>query len=259
MVSYAANVVALDDFDGNFDIVEVNASSGERTPLIAGPDDELWPVAVYPRYSFGIFKSRLDEANGASQIFNDEEHRGNAQVTILDMPLLSSLIFQNTRTGRMLPGIGQTLQGVWESLPPTGAKSFADADSAFVKTDDYGQVYVRRRRLGAPTVWKDGSASMLLRGGVPITLEVVAQLAGDSGPVSHFQREEMQFYPGEVVRQGFRRDLFDGLCGGCHGSVSGLEDDVAVNPDILTQASDVIARSKAPEDLTIIAGPDTGP
>ncbi len=57
----------------------------------------------------------------------------------------------------------------------------------------------------------------------------------------------MQFYPGEVVRQGFRKDLFNGMCAGCHGSVSGKENDIAVNPDILTQASDVIARSKAPQ------------
>jgi hypothetical protein len=100
---------------------------------------------------------------------------------------------------------------------------------------------------------------MRIRGGAPITLEVLAELAGEPEPIAHFQREEMQFYPGEVVRQGFRRDLFDGLCGGCHGSVSGKENEIAVNPDILTQASSVIARGQAPTDLSGAVGADTGP
>jgi hypothetical protein len=63
------------------------------------------------------------------------------------------------------------------------------------------------------------------------------QLDGDSEPTLHHQREAMQFYPGEIARQSFKRRLFNGMCGSCHGSVSGLENDVATNPDILTRAS----------------------
>lgn len=259
LVSYAANVVALEDFSGNFDIVLVDTATGQRTPLIGGPQDELWPAAVYPRFSPGIFKSRLDEANGAAQIVDSAAQRGVSDVLILDSGLFSSLVFQNTRTGRRLPGAGQVIRGVWESLPPVGAKSFGDVDPAFLTSDDYGQLYVRRRLLGVPEMYEDGSAAMRIRGGTPILLELVTQLAGDDGPVPHFQREEMQFYPGEVVRQGFRRDLFDGLCGGCHGSVSGMENEVAVNPDILTQASDVMARGQAPTDLSDAVGRDEGP
>lgn len=259
LVSYAANVVALDSFDGNFDIVAVNVTSGERTPLLGTAEDELWPVAIYPRFSPSIFRSRLDEVNGATQIVDDAEHREVSEITFIDSGLLSSLLFQNTRSGRIMPSTPSVLRGVWESLPPDGAKSFAEADPAFVANDDFGQVYVRRRLLGAPETYEDGSAAMRIRGGTPIVLEVLAQLAGDSAPVSHFQREEMQFYPGEVVRQGFRRELFDGLCGGCHGSVSGMENEVAVNPDILTQASDVIARGKPATDLSGAVGEDVGP
>jgi WD40-like Beta Propeller Repeat len=258
LVSYAANVVALDNFSGNFDVVMVDARTGARTPLIGSPEDEVWPVAVYARHSIGVFKSRLDEANGATQIVDDAEHRGLSQVTFLDVNLLSSLIFQNTRTGRPLPG-APALRGIWESLPPVGAKSFADAGSEFVTSDEFGEVYVRRRLLGAPEVYADGSASVLIRGGAPIMLEVLAQLSDEREPTPHFQREEMQFYPGEVVRQGFRRDLFDGMCAGCHGSVSGMENEVAVNPDILTQASDVTALRKRPSDLSGAVGDDVGP
>jgi WD40-like Beta Propeller Repeat len=259
LVSYAANVVALDSFDGNFDIVTVNVSSGARTPLVGGDDDELWPVAIYPRPTTGAFRSRLDEANGATQILDDSERREVSDVTLMDVNLLSSLLFQNTRSGRPVVDGGQALQGVWESLPPVGITSFADAEPRFLASDDFGQVYVRRRLLGAPTVFGDGSAAMRLRGGVPITLQVFAKLAGESASTLHFQREEMQFYPGEVSRQGFRSELFDGLCGGCHGSISGMENEVAVNPDILTQASSVAAITATPTDLTNPVGSDEGP
>jgi WD40-like Beta Propeller Repeat len=259
LVSYAANVVALDNFKGNFDIVAVNATSGARTPLISGAEDEIWPAAIYPRASIGIFKSRLDEANGATQVLNDDEHRSVSDVTFLDFKMVSSLFFQNTRTGRYLPEPLQVLRGVWESLPPTGATSFADADPAFVANDDYGQVYVRRRLLGIPNLNADGSVGMRIRGGAPIMFEVFTELDGEREPTPHMQREEMQFYPGEVVRQGFRQDLFNGMCGGCHGSVGGKENDIAVNPDILTQASAVIARDKALNDLSGVVGDEVGP
>ncbi len=259
LVSYAANVVALDNFSGNFDIVAVNATTGARVPLVTGAEDEIWPAAIYPRASTGIFKSRLDEANGATQIVNDDEHRSVSEVTFIDFKLLSSLLFQNTRSGRYLPEPTQVLRGVWESLPPTGATSFGDADPKFVTSDAFGQVYLRRRLLGSPTLNSDGSLGMRIRGGAPILLEVLTELGGEAGPTAHLQREEMQFYPGEVARQGFRQDLFNGMCGGCHGSVSGQENEISVNPDVLTQASDVIARRKPLEDLSDVVNDAVGP
>ena len=75
-------------------------------------------------------------------------------------------------------------------------------------------------------------------------------LDGDAEPTLHHQREAMQFYPGEAARQSFPRKLFNGVCGNCHGSVSGYEDDIAANPDILTRASAVVARDQEPADLT---------
>jgi hypothetical protein len=87
------------------------------------------------------------------------------------------------------------------------------------------------------------------------------QLATDTAPTTHSQREEMQFYPGEDSRQAFRQEQFVGLCGGCHGSVSGRELDIAIKPDILTSASQVTARDARPTDLTGATriGPGTPP
>jgi len=249
LASYASNVVALDNFNGNFDIVEVDASTGARTPLIADPKDDLWPVAIAPRYNIRIFKSRLDEPNGATQVFDDEGRRDRSQITFLDAPLLSSLLFQNTRTGRVVPSSNFALS-LWEDLPPeSGITSFDAANPNSVFSDDYGKVYVRRGLLGSPTIYGDGSASVTIRGGIPLVLQTRVSLAADSKPTDHFQREEMQFYPGEVVRQGFRTSLFNGLCAGCHGSLSGYETDISANPDILSQASRVEAKDKKPVDL----------
>ena len=35
--------------------------------------------------------------------------------------------------------------------------------------------------------------------------------------------EEHQFGPGEQISMGVSRTLFNGICGGCHGSISARE------------------------------------
>ncbi len=258
LVSYAANVVALGSFSGNFDIVEVDTNTGARTPLISGPNDELWPVAIAPRYNLREFTSRLDEPNGATQISTDSGQQDRSQITFLDAPLLSSLLFQNTRTGRELPTDFKL--SLWEDLPPeAGVTSIDGASPGNVFTDAYGKGYARRGFLGSPQLYGDGSANVTIRGGMPLVLQARVKLAADSGPTDHMQREEMQFYPGEVVRQGFRRQLFNGMCAGCHGSLSGYETDISPNPDILTQASRVDAKGYRSEDFTAPAVSVTGP
>ena len=255
LVSYAPGVTALDNFSGKFDIVVVNPETGTRTTVLTDASrDCVWPVAVYAKPNFGVFQSRQDEANAATHI----ESGSNAKVTVLDTGVLESLLFQNTRSGRR---IGPTTSfRVYESLPPEpGVKDFA-AGGNFVTSDKYGQVYARRQLLGSVPVESDSSAGMILPGGVPVTLDVRTQLAGDSAPTDHFQREEMQFYPGEVAKQSFKRKQFNGLCGGCHGSVTGREMELAANPDILTSASQVIARDRAHTDLSGVSpGAPQGP
>jgi hypothetical protein len=189
-------------------------------------------VAVFAKQNIGVFHSRLDEANGATHVVPGEQ---NAEVTILDTGVLASLLFQNTRSGRPILERTSDLR-VWESLPPPLSGDL----SGFLTTDAYGELYAARGLLGSVDVLNDQSAAMRIRGGVPIVLETIAALAGGQ-PAPHAQREEMQFYPGEHARQSFPRQFFDGLCGGCHGSVSGEELDLSVNPDILTQASNVEA------------------
>jgi len=247
LVGYAGGASDLGALGENFEIVVVDPATGDRSPLISGDQDLAWPVAVYAKGNHGIFESRPDEANGNTRVYTDDERRDRAQVTFLDLPLLASLLFQNTRSRRLIPEPGQV--EVWENLPPeAGVNSYEDGGD-FVASDAFGQYYLRRRRLGVPQVHDDGSARILINGGSPITLAVTTELATDMSPRLHFQREAMQFYPGEYAHQSFRREFFNGLCGGCHGSVSGLESNIAINPDILTRASDVVAQERNATDL----------
>lgn len=259
LVSYAPNVTNVASFNGNFDIYEVDPHTGQKTQLITNAKDLLWPVGVYARYNpHGIFQSKLGEPNGATHVYTDAADQHHSEITFLDVPLLGSLIFQNTRTGRLLPKSPAPVQ-VWEDMPPPKGVTSYSGGGKFVTSDQYGKLYVRRRLLGSMQILNDGSARVEIPGGMPVVLSFNIKLAGDPGPTRHFQREEMQFYPGETSRQSFRRDLFDGECGLCHGSVSGLESHVAINPDILTQASNVAARTAQPTLLMTPSSSDRGP
>jgi len=247
LVSYAAGATDLGRIGGSFALAVVDPVSGERRELSSGADDLLWPIAVYAHAARPVFRSRIDEPNGATRV---DSGGGFSDVTYLDLPLLATLLFQNTRSGRPFAQVSGDVQ-FWEQLPPTpGVTSFANA-GAFATSDAFGPLYVRRRSLGSVSPdAKDGSAHVRLPGGVPFNVAVNIQLEGDSAPTLHHQREAMQFYPGESARQSFPRQLFNGVCANCHGSVSGLEDDIAANPDILTRASAVVARGQGARDLT---------
>jgi len=255
LVSYAPDATRLTSIAGSFGLAVVDPLSGQRRELIAEADDLLWPVAVYAHATRPIFRSRIDEPNGATRIDSDG---GDSLVTYLDLPLLSTLLFQNTRSGRPLPeDLGEV--EFWEQLPPEPGVTSLDGGSDFLTNDIFGPLYVRRRPLGAVTPdADDGTARVRLPGGVPFNLAVRIQLEGDAEPTLHHQREAMQFYPGESARQSFPRDLFNGVCGNCHGSVSGLENDIATNPDILTRASALVTADEEVVDLTS-PGDDSGP
>jgi hypothetical protein len=248
LVSYAANATDLTSFTGNFDIYMVDPVTGMKTQLTTdAASDELSAVAVYQRVNRGVFRSRPDEANAHTRVYKDGEDSRHpadiSQITILDARVLGALLFQNTRSGlanpetqRKMPDL-KSLE-IYEDLPPPPG---VDDLSANTTSDAFGSLYARRRSLGSLPILPDGSAFVTLPGGVPIVLRGNFEFAG-AGSAARFQRESMQFYPGEYAHQSFPARFFDGFCGGCHGSVSGHEVDLSLQPDILTQASRVEAR-----------------
>jgi hypothetical protein len=210
-------------------------------------------VAIYGRGRHPIFQSRMDEANGASEL--DSDFAPSAEIHMLDFPLLETLLFSNVRGPRPIdPAVGGFR--LYEVRPPPeGTATFADVMGDVVM-DEFGPVYVNDRDLGFVPLEGDGSARVLFGGGVPFRIAAT----NDGGDTLSFgaegifdgdriQREQLQLYPGERLRQSFPRNLFNGLCGTCHGSITGRELDVAVDPDILTRASLTYAAETDPVDL----------
>jgi hypothetical protein len=201
------------------------------------------PAAVYARVPLGVFTSRSEEVNGSTAIEAGEK---DAVVHYLDVPLLGTLLFANTRTGRPIDERVSGVQLLTANPPPNDATSFGGLDH--VVTDDYGPFYENLKALGFAGLEPDGSLRARVPGGTPLMLA----LTSSKGNVLDFQkgapfsgamrqREAMQFYPGEHAKQALSRKQFDGLCAGCHGSVSGRELDVGISVDILTSASRTLA------------------
>ncbi len=235
-------LVSFDPGGGDYDVYVMDPNTGVKTKVLGDAGSaEVEAVAVYARLPRPIFRSSLDEPNGHTVILDGKPE---AEVHVLDFPVLASLLFQNTPTGRNVDR-DITSFTVHEDLPPTLDVDSMDKGGSFVATDAYGRVYVRRRVLGDAKLAKDGSAKIAIPGGVPIVLELPQTKAARP----RFQREAMSFSPGEYVHQSFREKNFDALCGQCHGSISGRPLDTALQPDFVTQASSTASRFEPPANL----------
>jgi len=246
-------------FGGDYDVYVFDRTMGTKTLLIGGAGSaEVDAVPVYARVSRGIFQATGDEPNAFTSI-----HQGapEADITVLDMSVLGSLLFQNTPTGRVLESQNQF--DIYEELPPTSnVTSMATAPTQFVASDAFGQVYVRRRLMGHVPVEPDASAHFVTFGGLPFVLHLPDSDISKKLGLPRYQREEIEFAPGEYAHSAFKAQFFNNLCGFCHGAISGHPVDNAVAPDILTQASDTDSRVSNPVNLQVPPadrGPIVGP
>lgn len=237
----------------DFDLCELDPDSGVLRDIGGTPGRaDIEAVAIFARAPREVFVSRIDEVNGNTRI---EPGRRDAEVEVLDFPMLATLLFTNTREGRPIdPEIGG-FDVFAHAPPPPGVTSFQELGADVIQ-DEFGPLYVRRELLGHVPLNPDGSASFRVVGGQPIILRVTdwsgspMSFAGGA-PFSgeQIQREQLQFYPGERARQSFRRTLFNPMCGGCHGSITNRELDIAAHVDVLTRASEVHAVEQDPIDL----------
>jgi hypothetical protein len=243
-------------FAGDYDVFLFDRASGTRTKVLGTVGTaEVDAVAVYAKVSRGIFAPIGDEPNGFTSIHDGATE---ADINVLDMPALSSLLFQNTPTGRVVEDFSQF--DLYEDLPPLATETtIATANPSNVATDAFGKVYVRRRLLGHVPLQADGSTHFVTYGGLPLVIDLPATTLSTKSNLPRFQREELGFAPGEYAHQGFQRQFFNNLCGFCHGSISGRPLDNAVAPDILTQASDTASHGEAPIELRVPASQRAAP
>ena len=102
-------------FGGDYDVYLYNRTTNTRTLVVGNPGTaEVDAVAVYGRVSRGIFVATGDEPNGFTAI-----HQGapEADVNMLDVPALASILFQNTPTGRLVEDFNTF--DLYEDLPPS--------------------------------------------------------------------------------------------------------------------------------------------
>jgi hypothetical protein len=102
-----------------------------------------------------------------------------------------------------------------------------------------------RTLLGRAPLASDGSVRVKVPSGTGVVLELED---GNNNPVVTMG-EEHQLGPGEQISMGVSQKLFDAVCGGCHGSVSGKELDIAVSADALTGASASASASASPTQI----------
>jgi hypothetical protein len=225
LASYAPMVSNPDADVPRYDLVAVPDTGGRpRTLLAGGAQSLVEPALGYRRSSRLLFRNVPQLVFGGSG--SGDGNRATAHFP--DLPMLATLLGSNLRRGRNLEAFDKARAlRVYEERPP----SSTSPDPGSLAGPE--RVFTDRRILGTAALEGDGSVKVHLPAGKPLILEL---LDGGGKPL-FTMTEQHQMGPGETISPGVSRNLFNGVCAGCHGSVSGKELDVAVTPDALTGAS----------------------
>ena len=239
MASFAPAAGAL-----AWQLVAVNPRTSARTTLLAPAGGRAIVDAVlaykYPARPF--YDNRRQLVFGGSASPDDLAH---AVIHMPDAPMVFTVLTGNLRRGRPVDDFRRATELVVES------EGMCPSSACTANTNG---IYQMRTELGRAPLDADGSVKIR----VPAGIGVVLSLANSDGTVVKMG-EEHQLGPGEVISMGIRETfvnakgetvrLFDAVCGGCHGSVSGNELDVTVTPDALTGASASSSLTASPKNI----------
>ncbi|RMH42441.1 MAG: hypothetical protein D6689_08190 [Deltaproteobacteria bacterium] len=246
IVSYAAftgDLGALTSID--FDIVYTRpcvppapgaTCTPDRQVLVSGPGQQVEAVLAIKRPPHAGYINRRQLVFGGGAQPSETGGEDSALLHMIDAPTTMTLFTANLRRGRPRDAYaGATHLAVYlEKAPPPGTTS-----------GNVNGIYQERELIGRAPLEPDGSVRMLL----PARRPVVLALEDASGATLLSMTETHQLGPGEAVSMGVATDLFDAVCAGCHGSISGRETDIIVTPDVLTGASESLARERPAVDL----------
>ncbi len=224
-------------------IVAVNPRTQQRTTLLAPGGGRAYVDAVlaYKYPARQLYNNRRQLVFGGSTT-SDPAH---AVVHFPDAPMTFTVLTGQLRRGRPVDAFraARYLVVEQEGLCPSGSCSRTNG------------LYESRTMLGRAELASDGSARIR----VPSGTGVVLSLQDGNGNTIVRMSEEHQLGPGESISLGIRETitnaagenvrLFDAVCGGCHGSVSGRELDVLVTPDALTGASQSLSQNSDPTTI----------
>jgi hypothetical protein len=238
LVSYAANVTdpATDvpKYDlVAFDLTAAAAGTSPRAALLSDPSRSIVEATLgYKRAETALFRNLPQLVFGG--------HSGDVAgiMHFPDVPMVATLLGANLRRGRDVQAMDAAVAlKVYQDIPPPSANPGGLVGSQ--------AVYSNRQAIGSAAFESDHSLKVY----VPVKTPLILELVDGSGNPVFTMTEEHQVSAGEYVTPGVPRNLFNGICGGCHGSISGEELDVAVTPDALTGASVSLSRDQDPKPL----------
>src|SRR5439155_6984963 len=236
LASYDGAISDLAAQTPRYDLVVVDPKNGMRVALggfAGGGKSWVEAALVYKREPKRRFRNVTQLVFGGSVDASDKAH---GEVHYPDLPLLGTLLGANLRTGRFVDQYrGATQVVVYEDQGPL------DVASGMGGLTGAQMVYSNRKELGRAPLASDGSTHLRLPSLTPIVLE----LQDGSGNKLFTMTEEDQLGPGERISRGVPQQFFNSVCGGCHGSVSGKELDIAIDPDALTGASVSLSRDSS--------------
>jgi len=237
-VSYAANVTNPMTDTPKYDLVALDPKApvtggALRTTLMSDPTRSIVEATLgYRRGETELFR------NLPQLVFGGHAGAPAGIMHFPDVPMVATLLGANLRRGRDVQAMDAAVAlKVYEELPPPGPNPGGLVGSQ--------SVYLNRQVVGTAPFEADHSLKVYVPTQKPLILELV-DAAGN--PVMTMT-EEHQLAAGEYVTPGVPRALFNGICGGCHGSVSGEELDISVTPDALTGASVSLSRDQDPKTL----------
>jgi hypothetical protein len=235
LASYAPDVTNLATAtEVRYDLVVLDPRTRARTPVAGfsgGGSSRVEAVVVMKREPRTLFKNLTQLVFGGR---SDGMDRSMAEVHYPDVPMLGTLLGANLRSGRFVEALRAARKFVVYENPPTPA----DLAAAMAGRTGSQMVYYQPRKLGEVPLAADGSVHLRLPALTPLILELV----DGAGNKLFTMSEEDQHGPGEFISRGVPERFFNSVCGGCHGSVSGRELDVAIDPDALTGASVSLSR-----------------
>jgi len=209
----------------DWDIVAIDPISGARTTLIGGGGAQVDAVLAIKHPPRAPYVNRRQLVFGGSSDVG-VTGAGRGIIHLPDAPLIFTLLTGNLRRGRPVDSFrGAERLAVYKENPAPASMTS-------------GAIFQDRTLLGRANLAADGS----VRVNVPAGAGVVFELQDGDGRAIVTTTEEHQNSPGEIISMGITEDLFDSVCGGCHGSVSGRELDVSVTPDALTGASESLSQ-----------------
>jgi hypothetical protein len=235
LASYAANVTDPTTGTPKYDLVAVAEKGGARRALASDATLSYVEAALgYKRAERMLFR------NVSQLVFGGHANNSSADSGVMhfpDLPLLATLLGANLRKGRNVEAfdVGTKLRVSIEQAPPGPGAAVTGSQ----------KVYSQRTIVGTASLRDDKSLKVT----VPARKPLIFEMLDDDDKVLFEMTEEHQVSPGEYVTPGAPRPLFNAICGGCHGSISGQELDVAVTPDALTGASLSHSRELDPVNL----------